>query len=207
MKKSRIVIAAALVLGVAAAVPGGPRLSYDLTVFSATEGGGGAHPRRGADPTRVYRPCRPGPGDDRCIQLYERGVREALAARGGHVRTALRPCRPGPGDDRCIQLYERRVRAGLAARGHRPRVAAAPLARRRIVAARPVRRPVAAQRPRAAAVARPPARTAAAVRRPAARSVARPGACARVLTDDCVARFDRARTRSRRNGEPSTPGI
>jgi hypothetical protein len=22
-----------------------------------------------------YPPCRPGPGDDRCIQLYERGVR------------------------------------------------------------------------------------------------------------------------------------
>jgi hypothetical protein len=26
-----------------------------------------------------YPPCRPGPGDDRCIQLYEPGVREALA--------------------------------------------------------------------------------------------------------------------------------
>ena len=26
-----------------------------------------------------YRPCRPGPGDDRCIQLYERGVRTAYA--------------------------------------------------------------------------------------------------------------------------------
>ncbi len=27
----------------------------------------------------TYRPCRPGPGDDRCIQLYERGVRTAYA--------------------------------------------------------------------------------------------------------------------------------
>lgn len=27
----------------------------------------------------TYRPCRPGPGDDRCIQLYERGVRPAYA--------------------------------------------------------------------------------------------------------------------------------
>jgi hypothetical protein len=27
-----------------------------------------------------YPACRPGPGDDRCIQLYERGVREELAA-------------------------------------------------------------------------------------------------------------------------------
>jgi hypothetical protein len=27
----------------------------------------------------TYRPCRPGPGDDRCIQLYERGVRASYA--------------------------------------------------------------------------------------------------------------------------------
>lgn len=27
----------------------------------------------------TYRPCRPGRGDDRCIQLYERGVRTAYA--------------------------------------------------------------------------------------------------------------------------------
>ena len=26
-----------------------------------------------------YRPCRPGPGDDNCIQLYERGVRGSYA--------------------------------------------------------------------------------------------------------------------------------
>ncbi|MEA3047615.1 MAG: hypothetical protein QOJ53_1947 [Sphingomonadales bacterium] len=28
-----------------------------------------------------YPPCRPGPGDDHCIQLYEPGVRAALASR------------------------------------------------------------------------------------------------------------------------------
>ena len=27
----------------------------------------------------TYRPCRPGPGDDHCIQLYEPGVRAAYA--------------------------------------------------------------------------------------------------------------------------------
>ena len=27
----------------------------------------------------TYQPCRPGPGDDRCIQLYERGVRASYA--------------------------------------------------------------------------------------------------------------------------------
>jgi len=33
---------------------------------------------RSAMPVRAatdYPPCSPGPGDDRCIQLYERGVR------------------------------------------------------------------------------------------------------------------------------------
>jgi hypothetical protein len=30
-----------------------------------------------------YPPCRPGPGDDNCIQLYEPGVRTALAAWNG----------------------------------------------------------------------------------------------------------------------------
>ncbi|MDQ4087235.1 MAG: hypothetical protein M3177_04365 [Pseudomonadota bacterium] len=30
--------------------------------------------------TQNYPPCEPGPGDDRCIQLYEEGVREQLAS-------------------------------------------------------------------------------------------------------------------------------
>ena len=40
------------------------------------------YPEEAAFPEEVpvtYRPCRPGPGDDRCIQLYERGVRSAYA--------------------------------------------------------------------------------------------------------------------------------
>jgi hypothetical protein len=41
----------------------------------------------------TYRPCRPGPGDDHCIQLYERGVRAAYASwlrdRGGEARTEV----------------------------------------------------------------------------------------------------------------------
>lgn len=66
----------------------------------------------------TYRPCRPGPGDDRCIQLYERGVRAAyarwlrdrghaspptqVAAVGGPVEPAppRRPHHDG-GDHRC----------------------------------------------------------------------------------------------------------
>ena len=42
----------------------------------------------------TYRPCRPGPGDDRCIQLYERGVRASYARwlrdrRSGEPRTEV----------------------------------------------------------------------------------------------------------------------
>ncbi|MGZ8283203.1 MAG: hypothetical protein ACXWUN_09680 [Allosphingosinicella sp.] len=50
-----------------------------------------------------YRPCRPGPGDDRCIQLYERGVRESYAR---WQRTATMTAPPaeiamgGPAEDR-----------------------------------------------------------------------------------------------------------
>ena len=39
-----------------------------------------------------YRPCRPGPGDDRCIQLYERGVRLAYA-RWQRIHTTDRAAR------------------------------------------------------------------------------------------------------------------
>lgn len=44
---------------------GGPYEAADLTPRPAAEN---------------YPPCRPGPGDDRCIQLYEPGVRDQLAA-------------------------------------------------------------------------------------------------------------------------------
>ena len=66
----------------------------------------------------AYRPCRPGPGDDRCIQLYERGVRASyarwlrdrghrpaptqVAAVGGPVESAHPPRRHHDGGDhRC----------------------------------------------------------------------------------------------------------
>ena len=64
----------------------------------------------------TYRPCRPGPGDDRCIQLYERGVRTAYArwlrdhdvaeprtqvAMGGPVEPAPRPRRHREHSERC----------------------------------------------------------------------------------------------------------
>ena len=71
-----------------------------------------------ADAPITYRPCRPGPGDDRCIQLYERGVRAAyarwlrdrghgpapaqVAAVGGPVEPAPAPQRHhGGSDHRC----------------------------------------------------------------------------------------------------------
>ncbi len=71
-----------------------------------------------ADAPITYRPCRPGPGDDRCIQLYERGVRASyarwlrdrghrpapaqVAAVGGPVEPAPAARRHHGGDDhRC----------------------------------------------------------------------------------------------------------
>ena len=71
----------------------------------------------------TYRPCRPGPGDDRCIQLYERGVRASYArwlrehrdggretqvAMGGPVEEprAQRPRRRHhDGPDRCTDRH------------------------------------------------------------------------------------------------------
>jgi hypothetical protein len=39
----------------------------------------------------AYRPCRPGPGDDHCIQLYERGVRASYARWLRHHDAGERP--------------------------------------------------------------------------------------------------------------------
>jgi hypothetical protein len=78
----------------------------------------GAETAATADAPITYRPCRPGPGDDRCIQLYERGVRASyarwlrdrghgpapaqVAAVGGPVEPAPAPRRhPAGGDHRC----------------------------------------------------------------------------------------------------------
>jgi len=64
-----------LVLAVAA-----PLVLIGAAYPDAPEAGGGGDsilaPRMGPV---SYRPCRPGRGDDRCIQLYERGVPAAYA--------------------------------------------------------------------------------------------------------------------------------
>ena len=87
----------------------------------------------------TYRPCRPGPGDDRCIQLYERGVRARYArwlrehrAGGPETQVAMGgPEQPaaghGPrrrhrdGADRCMDRHphadDDRVDQGDEARG------------------------------------------------------------------------------------------
>lgn len=55
-----------------------------------------------AGPTR-YQPCRPGPGDDRCIQLYERGVRASYARwlrNQGPTERATRVAMGGPVEPR-----------------------------------------------------------------------------------------------------------
>lgn len=45
--------------------------------------------------------CRPGPGDDRCIQLYERGVLPALAALKSESNVAMGgPLEPAPEGDK-----------------------------------------------------------------------------------------------------------
>jgi hypothetical protein len=43
-----------------------------------------------------YPPCRPGPGDDHCIQLYEPGVRAALASWNPPADTSLAAALGGP---------------------------------------------------------------------------------------------------------------
>src|SRR3712207_3779430 len=60
-----------------------------------------------------YPPCKPGPGDDRCIQTYERGVGRAGAAKAA-ASGAIRPIasrRMGPwGFD--VAGMDRTVRPG-----------------------------------------------------------------------------------------------
>ena len=130
MRKAIVLAGAALFVAVGAAYPDKPKLAYADEVFI---GSGGPYEEIADSEATRWPPCRPGPGDDRCIQLYERGVRTAYAqwlaepvaakpdhlspaALGGPIeaRTAYPPCNPGPGDDRCIQLYER----GVSGRGN-----------------------------------------------------------------------------------------
>ena len=172
MRKSLIIIASALVLAVGAATT--ERLRYDSTVFAEARG-----PTAGPRAVRVeYPPCVRGVREDRCIQLYERGVRRSyqrwLAAHGrsgaqvaasGPSR-AYRTCR-GKRDDQCVQRGRVQARTVRHARTQQVRRA---VRVRHAVQAKPVRqvqaapvvrrpqtlvRPAAQQRPRSAPVSTP----------------------------------------------------
>jgi hypothetical protein len=83
MRKSLLVVSSMLILAVGAADRDqrnpAPRLAYDVSVFtdmSHSLGKAQARVHTTASAT-TYPPCRPGRGDDRCIQMYERAVRLA----------------------------------------------------------------------------------------------------------------------------------
>jgi hypothetical protein len=190
MRKSLAIIASALLLAVGAATH--DRLRYDSTVFNDVRVTGG-----GASAKRVeYPACIKGVREDRCIQLYERGVKRSyqrwLAANGRGDRSvasrsgarAYPPCR-GRSDDRCQQRASsrqarvarqaptRQVQRRAAARQQVARRAAV----RRVQATAPARVTRAAARtqartqPRITAVQQQQrTRTAAPVRRPPSNS-------------------------------------
>ncbi len=125
MKRALILLSSALVLAVGAHLPKDAKLDYDAAVFAGT-GGPYAAPPRAARPVTAYPPCRPGRGDDRCIQLYERRVRIAIERR----RAAAQPAMGGPNDapypacsrlitDECVQHFDRAPRADPPARPRR----------------------------------------------------------------------------------------
>jgi len=94
---------------IGAAYPAPPRLSYTIDL----DGGATA----ATTPATNWRPCRRDRNDDRCIQLYERGVRAAYDEwRSAHGETRLAADRP--------QRRDRRV--ALAARCPEPASAARP---------------------------------------------------------------------------------
>ena len=76
MKKRLLIAASALIFAVGAADKVAPELDFDEEVIAGMVDWEDLEPRLA---TRNYPACRPGRGDDRCIQLYERGVRAALA--------------------------------------------------------------------------------------------------------------------------------
>ena len=179
MRKSLIVIASALIFAVAGATH--ERLRYDSTAFTDVRITGGSGQPAAA---RDYPPCVRGVREDRCIQLYERGVRRSYerwrAERGGGSQQAAavpragqrgyRACR-GRGDDRCQQSAS--ARRARAARPARVQQAQRRAVARHAAAARPARPARASQ-----AVVRQQARPAprpAAVQRPAVIQRQRPG--------------------------------
>lgn len=70
----------------------------------------------------TYRPCRAGPGDDRCIQLYERGVRASYARwlrDRGLERAPTRVAMGGPIEERAHRPRRRHGGENHAGAGHR----------------------------------------------------------------------------------------
>ena len=70
----------------------------------------------------TYRPCRPGPGDDRCIQLYERGVRLSYAAwlrERGVEEAPTRLAMGGPDEERARPRRHHREAHANATAGQR----------------------------------------------------------------------------------------
>jgi hypothetical protein len=76
--------------------------AVDGTMTASTDTGGATATAMGGpfEAAADYPPCRPGPGDDRCIQLYERGVGQSLAmAKGAESNVAMGgPFEPVAGD-------------------------------------------------------------------------------------------------------------
>jgi hypothetical protein len=116
LRKSLAIIASALLLAVAAASH--DRLRYDSSVFADAAVAGAEQAKR-----VEYPPCKKGVREDRCIQLYERGVKRSyqrwLAAHGRAgpqvaaaegPRRAYPRCR-GRNDDRCQQVRGTRTAA------------------------------------------------------------------------------------------------
>jgi hypothetical protein len=107
LRKSLAIIASALLLAVAAATH--DPLRYDSRVFADAAVAGAERAMR-----VEYPPCKKGVREDRCIQLYERGVkrnyqrwltshgRGATQAAAEGPRRTYRACR-GRNDDRCQQ--------------------------------------------------------------------------------------------------------
>ena len=125
MRKSSILLGAALVFGVAAASPKMiSKLAYDDSVLA-----GYAQARTvntaGYPAARTYRPCR-SRSDDNCIQLYERSVREAMRrserlAMGGPIegRAGYPECSRLITDE-CVQRFDGASRRRAPARRPAP---------------------------------------------------------------------------------------
>ena len=185
MRKSLAIIASALLLAVAAATH--DRLRYDSSVFADAAVAGAERAKR-----VEYPPCKKGVREDRCIQLYERGVKRSyqrwLASHGragSQVAAAEGPRRAYPrcrgrNDDRCQQV--RATRAAVRARSAQRRGAA-----------------------RAAAIRRAPAHTRAAHNRAATRTAIRQQRRAAPVRQRQATRATPAPTR--RNPGGGTPGI